>query len=51
MEAVMAATEEQLVAIHEIGDKMASSLVEYFANEDACAVITRLAETGRQYDV
>lgn len=46
MEAVMAATEEQLVAIHEIGDKMASSLVAYFANEDACAVITRLAELG-----
>ncbi|AVK95352.1 NAD-dependent DNA ligase LigA [Lysinibacillus sphaericus] len=46
MEAVMAASEEQLVAIHEIGDKMASSLVEYFANEDARAVIKRLAEAG-----
>lgn len=46
MEAVMAATEEQLVAIHEIGDKMASSLVEYFSNEDARAVIGRLAEVG-----
>ncbi|WP_285397049.1 NAD-dependent DNA ligase LigA [Lysinibacillus sp. fls2-241-R2A-57] len=46
MEAVMAATEEQLVAIHEIGDKMASSLVEYFLNEDARAVIGRLAEVG-----
>ena len=46
MEAVMDATEEQLVAIHEIGDKMASSLVEYFANEQARAVIARLAEVG-----
>ncbi|QPQ29157.1 NAD-dependent DNA ligase LigA [Lysinibacillus sp. JNUCC 51] len=46
MEAVMATTEEQLVAIHEIGDKMASSLVEYFSNEDARAVIGRLAEVG-----
>ncbi|KOS59978.1 NAD-dependent DNA ligase LigA [Lysinibacillus agricola] len=46
MEAVMAATEEQLVEIYEIGDKMASSLVEYFSNEDACAVIGRLAEVG-----
>ncbi len=46
MEALMAATEEQLVGIHEIGDKMASSLVEYFSNEDACAVIDRLAEAG-----
>lgn len=46
MEAVMAATEEQLVAIYEIGDKMASSLVEYFSNEDARAVIGRLAEAG-----
>ncbi len=46
MEAVMAATEEQLVAIYEIGDKMASSLVEYFSNDDARAVIERLAEVG-----
>lgn len=46
MEAVMTVTEEQLVAIHEIGDKMASSLVEYFSNEDARAVIGRLAEVG-----
>lgn len=46
MEAVMAATEEQLVEIYEIGDKMASSLVEYFSNEDARAVIGRLAEAG-----
>ena len=46
MEAVMAATEEQLVSIHEIGDKMASSLVEYFANEQARSVIARLAEVG-----
>ncbi|MFJ7186729.1 NAD-dependent DNA ligase LigA [Lysinibacillus xylanilyticus] len=46
MEAVMATTEEQLVAIHEIGDKMASSLVEYFSNEDARAVMGRLAEVG-----
>ncbi|MEY2370188.1 NAD-dependent DNA ligase LigA [Lysinibacillus capsici] len=46
MEAVMAATEEQLVAIYEIGDKMASSLVEYFSNEDARAVIERLADAG-----
>jgi len=46
MEAVMAATEEQLVAIYEIGDKMASSLVEYFSNDDARAVIERLAEGG-----
>ncbi|MFJ7699850.1 NAD-dependent DNA ligase LigA [Lysinibacillus fusiformis] len=46
MEAVMAATEEQLVVIYEIGDKMASSLVEYFSNDDARAVIERLAEVG-----
>lgn len=46
MEAVMVATEEQLVEIYEIGDKMASSLVEYFSNEDARAVIGRLGEAG-----
>ncbi|MEG0259968.1 MAG: NAD-dependent DNA ligase LigA [Lysinibacillus sp.] len=46
MEAVIQATEEQLIAIHEIGDKMAESLVQYFANEDAQEVVARLADAG-----
>lgn len=46
MEALMKATNEQLTAIFEIGEKMAQSLTMYFANEEAQALIARLAEAG-----
>ena len=46
MEALMASTVEELTAIHEIGDKMAESITAYFANEEAKALLTRLAELG-----
>lgn len=46
MSALMEATEEQLIAIHEIGDKMAESLTTYFAHDDAKALIARLEEAG-----
>lgn len=46
MSALMQATEEQLVTIFEIGDKMAESLVAYFANEGAREVIEHLQAVG-----
>jgi DNA ligase (NAD+) len=46
MDALMQATEEELTNIFEIGEKMADSLVTYFANEDVQALITRLREAG-----
>ncbi|MEG0471813.1 MAG: NAD-dependent DNA ligase LigA [Solibacillus sp.] len=41
---LMAAKEEQLTAIHEIGDKMAESIVAYFANEQIQLLILRLKD-------
>ena len=46
MEALMKATVDELTAIFEIGEKMADSVVTYFANEDARLLIKRLADVG-----
>lgn len=46
MDVLMLATIEQLTAIHEIGDKMAESVVAYFANEQIQQLINRLKEHG-----
>ena len=40
------ATEEELKNIHEIGDKVAESLSEYFRNPDNIALINKLTEAG-----
>lgn len=40
------ATTEQLVAIHEIGDKMADSVISYFDNEEVQELIRRLEHVG-----
>ena len=46
MDALMLATEEQLKDIHEIGEKMAESVVAYFANEQAVELLNRLKDHG-----
>ncbi|MBD8016641.1 NAD-dependent DNA ligase LigA [Planococcus wigleyi] len=43
---LMAASKEELVEIHEIGEKMADSIVTYFDNEEVRALMERLRETG-----
>ncbi|MBU0904666.1 MAG: NAD-dependent DNA ligase LigA, partial [Firmicutes bacterium] len=39
-------TSEQLVSIHEIGDKMADSVIRYFDNEEVHDLLKRLQEYG-----
>ena len=46
MDRLMKATEEELVNVFEIGDKMADSVVSYFESEDVQALIMRLREAG-----
>ncbi|MEK4230843.1 NAD-dependent DNA ligase LigA [Solibacillus sp. FSL H8-0538] len=46
MDALMEAEFEHLKEIHEIGDKMAESVVNYFANEKIQLLITRLKDVG-----
>ncbi len=46
MDALMEANEADLTNIHEIGDKMAESIVAYFANEEVQTLIARLKDVG-----
>ncbi len=46
MDRLMTVTEEELVNVFEIGDKMADSVVSYFDSEDVQALIMRLREVG-----
>ncbi len=49
IEAVQAATREQLLAAPEIGDKIADSILAYFNNLDNVQVIERLKAAGLQF--
>src|SRR5690606_18892144 len=46
LDALKEANEEQLTAIHEIGDKVADSVVSYFDNEDVHTVLDKLTAAG-----
>ncbi|WP_369901348.1 NAD-dependent DNA ligase LigA [Bacillus manliponensis] len=46
MDNIKEATEEELIAINEIGEKMAQSIVAYFNNEDVQHLITQFKEYG-----
>ena len=46
LEALMNATAEELILIHEIGDKVAESLTTYFSNEDVLGVLRKLESYG-----
>lgn len=46
LDALKAATVEELTAIHEIGDKMADSVIAYFESEDVQQLIDKLKAAG-----
>lgn len=46
IDALMNATVDQLIAVFEIGDKMADSIVTYFENEEVRELIERLRQLG-----
>ncbi len=46
MEALMAAGSEELVAVNEVGPKVAEAIVEFFANEKNRALVEELAALG-----
>ena len=49
IDAIMAASEEQLVAIDEIGDRIAESVVQYFADEKHRSGIARMKSAGLNF--
>lgn len=46
LDVLMAAEQEQLLAIHEIGEKVTDSIETYFSNEDVLEVIQKLQDYG-----
>ena len=50
MDAVMAASREELIEAEEVGAKIADSIVDYFADEQNRAIIERLRSAGLQFE-
>lgn len=51
IDAIAAATFEELIAVDEIGDKIAVAVQQYFADERAQETITRLKIAGLQFEI
>ena len=51
IDAVMAASREELMESEEVGDKIADAIIEYFASESNIAIIERLRCAGLQFEM
>ena len=51
IDALMAASEEELTAINEIGERIAHSVTEFFQNENNLKIVSRLKEQGIQFSL
>ena len=50
LDAVMAASKEQLLEAEEVGDKIADAIIEYFADEQNRSIVQRLSIAGLQFE-
>lgn len=50
LDAVIAATREELVEADEVGEKIADAIIEYFADAENLRIIKRLREAGLQFE-
>lgn len=48
MDALMSASKEELIAVEEIGERIAQSVIDYFASEDNRHFVSRLRAAGLQ---
>lgn len=51
IETLSNATVEQLIAVGDIGEVIAQSIVDYFANDDNVKIVARLIDAGLQFKV
>ncbi|MEN1784792.1 MAG: NAD-dependent DNA ligase LigA [Bacteroidota bacterium] len=49
IEALMAASQEELVAVDEIGERIAASVIQFFGNPDNKALVAALRDHGLQF--
>lgn len=47
---LIAASEEQLIAVEDVGSEIAKSIIAYFASEDNMQIISRLRQVGLQFE-
>lgn len=50
MDAVMAATREELIEAEEVGEKIADAIIDYFADEHNRSIVERLRKAGLQFE-
>lgn len=48
---LMVATKEELVAVDEIGERIAQSVIEYFADETNQTIVAKLREKGLNFEI
>ncbi|MEQ6168575.1 NAD-dependent DNA ligase LigA [Ekhidna sp. MALMAid0563] len=48
---LMSASFDEIVGVHEIGERIAESVVDYFKNEESLAMIQRLKEAGLSFQI
>lgn len=48
---IIAATFEELVAVDEIGERIAASIIDFFKNEYNLSLVSRLKENGLQFEL
>ncbi len=51
IDALMSASQEELTAVDEIGERIAQSVVEFFSNENNRTIISRLKSYGVQFEL
>ncbi len=51
IDALMAAQYEVLVGIHEVGEKLAQSIIDYFSDKENQQIISRLKAAGLQFEL
>jgi DNA ligase (NAD+) len=51
IEKLAAATKEELTAVDEIGDRIADSIIEYFAKTDNIRIVADLMNAGLQFEI
>ncbi len=51
IESLISASYEEIIAIHEIGDRIAESLINYFSNSEHIRQITLLKQSGLKFQI
>jgi DNA ligase (NAD+) len=51
LEALSKATFDELIAIHDVGDKLAQSVVDYFASQENQGILNKLKDAGLQLEI